>query len=97
MPRREIPDLIFSDENEANTLAGHQLRMLMDYSFENPDQPREHLNWLTRYAVDYRYSGTGFQMKDLDRETFQQEIVLPVHTFINRAQELTDTDASDLR
>ena len=55
----EISDLIFSDENEANTLAGHQLRMLMDYSFENPDQPGEHLNWLTRYAVDYRYRCTG--------------------------------------
>ena len=94
----EISGLIFGNEREANTLAGHQLRMLMDYAtFENPDHPREYENWLTRYAVDYRYSGTGFRMDDLDRARFHREITLAVHTFINRAHELTKTDASDLR
>ena len=94
----EISDVIFSSPSEANTLAAQQLSMLIDYtSFERTDRPGEYENWLTRYAVDYRYSGTGFRMDDLDRERFHQEIHLAVRTFINRAHELTGTSASDLQ
>ena len=53
-------------------------------------------DWLTLYAVTYRYSGTGFRMDDIDRDRFQAEINLAVGTFINRAYELTGTSESDV-
>ncbi len=94
---REVADQILRDPTEAGTLAAAQLRLLIDYtSFPNPDRPGERLNWLTLYAVNYRYSGTAFRMDDVDRHRFLAEINLAVGTFINRAYELTGTSEPDL-
>ena len=93
----ESAENLLSDPVENSTLATAQLSILMEYTrFEEPNHPREYENWLNRYAVDYRYSGTGFRMTELDRNRFQTEINLAVHTFINRAYELTGTDQSDI-
>ena len=94
---REAANQILADPAEANALAAAQLRLLIDYtSFPNPNRPGEQLNWLTLYAVGYRYSGTSFRMDDIDKDRFRREIDLAVGTFINRAYELTGTDESDL-
>ena len=94
---REVADQILRDPTEAGTLAAAQLRLLIDYtSFPNPDRPGERLNWLTLYAVNYRYSGTAFRMDDVDRHRFLAEINLAVGTFINRAYELTGTSEADV-
>jgi predicted nucleotidyltransferase len=94
---REVANQILADPAEANTLAAAQLRLLIDYtSFPNPNRPGEQLNWLTLYAVDYRYSGTSFRMDDIDKDRFRREIDLAIGTFINRAYALTGTDESDL-
>lgn len=94
---REVADRILLDPTESGTLAAAQLRLLIDYtSFPNPDRPGERLNWLTRYAVNYRYSGTAFRMDDIDRDRFRAEINLAVGTFINRAYELTGTSEADV-
>jgi predicted nucleotidyltransferase len=99
---REVANQILADPAEANTLVAAQLRLLIDYtSFPNPNRPGEQLNWLTLYAVDYRYSGTSFRMDDIDmddidKDRFRREIDLAVGTFINRAYALTGTDESDL-
>ncbi len=94
---REVADQILRDPTEANTLAAAQLRLLIDYtSFPNPDRPAEQLNWLTLYAVNYRYSGTAFRMNDVDRDRFREEINLAVGTFINRSYELTGTSETDV-
>ncbi len=95
---QEVADKIFDDPAESNTLAAAQLNLLMEYtSFPDPGHPDERLNWLTRYAVDYRYSGAAFRMDDLDRNRFRDEILLAVRTFINRAYELTGADETDVR
>ena len=95
---QEVADKIFDDSAESNTLAAAQLNLLMDYtSCPDPNHPHELLNWLTRYAVDYRYSGATFRMDDLDRDRFRSEILLAVRTFINRAYELTGADETDVR
>ena len=94
---REVADQILRDPTQANTLAAAQLRSLIDYtSFQNPDRPGEQDNWLTRYAVSYRYSGASFRMDDIDKDRFIREINLAVGTFINRAYELTGTNESDV-
>ena len=85
----DAAERILNDPVENNTLAAGQLRLLMDYTtFEN---------WLTKYAVAYRYEGTGFRMDDLEKTRFRQEIVAATLTFVNRAHELCGTDDSDLQ
>ena len=94
----EIAAMIFSDPQQANSLAGHQLQVLMGYTTgPDPDDPYRNKNWLTRYAVDYRYSGTGYRRDDLDRSRFRQEINLAVHTIINHVYDITGTNLSDLQ
>ena len=94
---REVADQILRDPTEAGTLAAAQLRLLIDYtSFQNAGHAGGPDNWLTLYAVSYRYSGTAFRMDDVDRERFRAEINLAVGTFINRAYELTGTNEADV-
>ena len=93
----DLADEVFADASESATLAGAQLKNLMDYtSFPNPNYPGDLENWLTRYAVAYRYSGTAHRMDNLEKTRFREEILLAVVTFINRAHELTGTEGSDL-
>jgi len=94
----EPAEILLNDPSESNTLAAAQLRLLMDYtSYEKEDPPGEVANWLSLYAVVYRYSGARFRMDDLERNRFQREITLAVRTFINRAYELTGTGEADVR
>ena len=94
---REVADQILSDPNEGSALAAAQLRLLIDYtSFPNAGYAGGPDNWLTLYAVSYRYSGTAFRMDDVDRDRFRAEINLAVGTFINRAYELTGTSEADV-
>ena len=93
---QEVANQVFTDSNESNTPAAAQLKLLMDYTaYENPDYPNIK-NWLTHYAVSYRYGGTSFRMDELDQDRFYREIDLAVQTFINRAYELTGTNESDV-
>ena len=95
---QEVADKIFDDPVESTTLAAAQLRLLMEYTnFPSRYHPNELENWLTLYAVEYRYGGTAFRMEELDRDRFRHEIGLAVQTFINRAYELTDTDETHVR
>ena len=95
---QEVADQVFADPNESNTPAATQLKRLLDYtSFESPDCPGEIKNWLTLYAVSYRYGGTAFRMDELDQDRFHREINLAVQTFISRAYELTGTDETHVR
>lgn len=94
---REVADQILADPTESGTLAAAQLRLLIDYtSFPGAGRAGGPDNWLTLYAVSYRYSGTAFRMDDVDRDRFRAEIDLAVGTFINRAYELTGTGETDV-
>ncbi len=93
----EIAEKILNDPAESDMPAADQLRALLEYtSFEELRNPGELNNWLTRYAVFYRYGGTEFDMDNTEQDRFQQEITTAVRVFIERAQELTGTDDYDL-
>ena len=95
---QDTAERILNDPTESQTLAAEQLRLLMDYTtFEEPNHPGEHDNWLTKYSVTYRYEGTGFRMEDLEKNRFRQNITAAALTFANRAHELCGTDDSDLQ
>lgn len=94
----EIVTVLLLDPAEANTDAADHLRHFLNYTrYEYPEAPGETRNWLTQYAVAYRYSGAAFQMDDQDRNVFRQEINDAVQCFVRRAQELTGTTDQDLR
>ena len=95
---QDTAERILTDPAESQTLAAEQLRALMDYTrFEDPAHPAESENWLTKYAVTYRYEGTGFRMDGLEKNRFRQEIMAAALTFVNRAHQLCGTDESDLQ
>ena len=89
---------ILNHQTESATLAAEQLKKIMEYStVEDPENPGETINWLTRYAVQYRYEETRHTMNEAEKTRFRDEILLSSYTFINRAQELTNTTDNDLR
>ena len=93
----EIAGALFNDPTESNCPAGRQLKLLLDYtSYPNPDDLHQIDNWLTRYAVTYRYSGTGHRMVEIERSQFRSQINQAVTAFIDRAHELTGTTPEDL-
>ena len=93
----ETAEVLFNSPQEANTLAGQQLRALIDYtSYPDPNAPNETLNWLSQYAAICRYTGTARHMSEIERNEFRRQISSAVHTFINRAYDLTGTSNADL-
>ena len=93
----EPAETLLNDPVESGTLAAAQLRLLIEYTgYERTDRPGEYENWLSLYAVHYRYAGASFRMDDLEQSRFQREITLAARTFINRAYELTGTGESDV-
>ena len=97
----DLDDLVSDILNhpaESATLAAEQLKLLMDFTtIQDPHDPRQTINWLTRYAVQYRYEGASHVMDQSESARFRDEVILAVRTFINRAQELTGTNDQDLR
>ena len=94
---REVANQILADPTEAGTLAAAQLRLLIDYpSFPGAGHAGGPDNWLTLYAVNYRYNGAAFRTDEIDRDRFRAEISLAVGTFINRVYELTRTNEADV-
>lgn len=94
----ELVGGILNHPAESTTLAGEQLKLLMAYTtFQDPGNPECMINWLTRYAVQYRYEGTRYVLDETERTRFKEEILLASHTFINRAHELTGTTNDDLQ
>ena len=92
-----IVTVLLLDPVESDTAAADQLRRLLNFTrYEYAEAPDEPQNWLTSYAVRYRYSGAAYRLEDPDKETFRREITEAVHAFIGRAQELTGTDDHDL-
>ena len=94
----DLSEKIFEDPKESSTLAAAQLKMLMDYTtVPDPEERGETLNWLTKFAVEYRYGEAEFSLDEVEREQFGNQINLAAYTFINRAQELTNTTDEDLK
>ena len=93
----EPAEKLFADPVESGTLAAQQLRMLINMTTcHDPAHPDDHLNWLDKYGVLYKYNGTAHRMGEEEERHFRQEILLAVHTFMNRAFELTGTTEEDL-
>ncbi len=93
----QLAAILLQDRVESATAAADQLRYLLDYAthrqVEISGDPE---TWLTRYAVEYRYSGAQYQMDELEKARFQDQINQIVPAAIQRAHELTGTNSNDL-
>ena len=93
-----LAELIFQDAGEAATIEAPYLRELIEYTtYPDASEPDGKGNWLSNYAMDYRYSGIGYRMNDLEQERFYDEVQTAVHAAIERAYQLTGTGPEDLR
>ena len=93
----ELTRIILADPTESNSPAAAQLQDLLNFtSFRREDEPGETRNWLSLYAVAYRYAGVRYRMDESERETFRNVIYRSVNAFIRHAHELTGTRAEDL-
>lgn len=94
----EFADKLLSHPTEAATAAAQQLIDFVQFTRKDPQgPPGQRQNWLTEYAVIYRYTGAGYRMDDLEKTTFQEMVNQSVTAFVRRAQELTGTTDQDLR
>ena len=92
-----LSERILEDPNEANSPPAQQLRELLYFtSYPDPNRPGERRNWLSLYAVSYRYAGVRHRMDETERERFRSQINLAVNACIKRAYELTGTTIEDL-
>ena len=92
-----ITQSVLGNDNESQTLAAQQLRMLLEYTTApDPNDPEQTINWLSLYGAWYRYRGASHRMTEPQKARFVNEVTLATHTFINRAQELTGTNDGDL-
>ena len=94
----EFADKILSHPTESATDAAQQLIDFVQFTRTDPQgQPGRHQNWLTEYAVIYRYTGAAYHMDELEKTTFQEMVNMTVTAFVRRAQELTGTTDQDLQ
>ena len=80
---RSLPETYAPDAQPAVTAVANLFHYIR---YEDPDLPGIYLDWLSKYAVDYRYAGVSHQMKELERAELRNllnaalsEIVALVH------------------
>lgn len=94
----EFADKILSHPTESATDAAQQLIYFVQFTRTDPQgQPGRHQNWLTGYAVIYRYTGAAYHMDKLEKTIFQEMVNRTVTAFVRRARELTGTTDQDLQ
>ena len=80
---RSLPETYAPDAHSAVTAVANLFHYIR---YEDPDLPGIYLDWLSKYAVDYRYAGVSHQMTDVERAELRNllnaalsEIVALVH------------------
>jgi hypothetical protein len=92
-----LANTILNDSEQGSTPAAGQLRHLLDY-ITAPDlqNPAQDVNWLTLYAVRYRYSAYNHEMDQPARTRFHDEIHQAAEAIIDHVFRITGTGPDDL-
>jgi predicted nucleotidyltransferase len=92
-----LANTILSDREQAGTPAADQLRHLLDYiTVPDLQNPAQDVNWLTLYAVRYRYSAYNHEMDQPARTRFHDEIHQAAEAIIDHVYRITGTGPDDL-
>jgi predicted nucleotidyltransferase/HEPN domain-containing protein len=77
--------------------ACHAVTELIEHTkYEDPEKPRTWRNWLTDYAVTYRYLGTSHQMTRAERLELQEKVNNAVGAIVDRIHAISGTTESDV-
>ena len=92
-----LAELALRNTNERDTEAGAELtRLMAETTYVAEESPETAINWLTYYAVKYRYEGTSYTMSPEEAETFFGGITRATGAIAQRAHQLTGTTPEDL-
>ena len=70
---------------------------LLDHTrYEDLDSPGTDRNWLTNYAVIYRYGGTSYRMTQAERLEFQETVNDAVSAIVTRIHVISGTTDDDV-
>ena len=92
----ELDKLGELDKEETRNIqeAGQRLFDYIEYS--DPSYPEEIKDWLTNYAVIYRYDGTEHQITQDERVILHEAISRLVEAILRHVHRLSGTDATDV-
>lgn len=89
---------LLGHQNESATPAGKALRDLAGYiRHTGADWSPEVGNWLTSYALEYRYGSVQIPMEEWEHIEFRDRIQDAVTVFVERVHVLTGTNESNLQ
>ena len=62
---------------------------------ETPELPGAQLDWLTKYAVDYRYAGVSYVMTAAERVEFKELLNIAVSAIVALVHQRSSTTPAD--
>ena len=89
---QELAEIVLQDRNAADSPAGSELKDYLAYTSDSHDGD----NWLSNYAVIYRYTGTTHRMDDQAVMEFFSRTRNVVSVLINHVHQITGTSPSDI-
>ncbi len=70
---------------------------LLDHTgYEDPERPGRESNWLSNYAVIYRYGGTSYRMTQAERLALQEKVNDAVSAIVARIHVISGTTDDDV-
>ena len=64
--------------------------------YETPELPNVQLDWLTKYAVDYRYAGVSYAMTAAERAEFKELLNIAVSAIVALVHQRSGTTPADV-
>ena len=64
--------------------------------YETPELPSVQLDWLTKYAVDYRYAGVSYAMTAAERAEFKELLNIAVSAIVALVHQRSGTTPADV-
>ena len=97
----ELADIIIDNVAEGSSPARDELDALVEFIMLPPEElarrrPRDPRDWLTQYAVDYRYGGAEHRLDAGGYRELQERISRAVEAFVAETFRLTGTGPGDL-
>ena len=97
----DLADIIMDNVAEGSSPARDELDALVEFIMLPPEElarrrPRDPRDWLTQYAVDYRYGGAEHRLDAGGYRELQERISRAVEAFVAETFRLTGTGPGDL-
>ena len=92
----EIRNLPETSTPDAATVATAVDDLFTYTRYETPELPGAQLDWLTKYAVDYRYAGVSYVMTAAERAEFKELLNIAVSAIVALVHQRSSTTPADV-